>query len=152
MAREVAAIASFRDYCTSLGSHESRYVWNRSPKRFKSSPHESRLKNERFHTCPDLWYGHVLRWVMSEVTTDVEIEHTTVKTFPNLFEQYSQHYFWLLLMFYVKSQSVRWFKMWYLNAHTLSLLHIITLFVLVWLVHIICEHYHQCLVVLHFEK
>ena len=30
--------------------------------------------------------------------------------------------------------------MWYLNAHTLSLFHIIILFVLVWLVHIICEH------------
>ena len=30
-----------------------------------------------------VWTG--LRCVMSEVTTDVEVEHATVKTFPNLF-------------------------------------------------------------------
>lgn len=44
-----------------------------------------------------VWTG--LRCVVSEVTTDVEVEHATVKTFPNLFEQYCHHYFWLLLMF-----------------------------------------------------
>ena len=30
-----------------------------------------------------VWTG--LRCVVSEVTTDVEVEHATVKTFPNLF-------------------------------------------------------------------